>query len=176
MRSLSLSLLGVLLSLLAGCGFHLAGREPLPPALHKLRIELVAPYAVSEPPLETALRSRLRQRGAQVVESSGDDVAVLQLSQLGETREMLSISADGKALEFLLTTRVSYQLRLGQQVLLAPTELYVTRDYSFDQEQILAKEAEEIRLRQYMQTELADRMLQQLIARLAQQPSVTIQR
>lgn len=152
--------------LLAGCGFHLAGTRSLPAALTKVRIDVVQPYAVSEPPVESSLRARLQRRGAEVVESAGQDVTLVRLTDLEETRETLSLGNDGKALEFLLTTTVRYSVTRGEQTLVPQTALQVVRDYSFDQQQVLAKEAEEERLRNFMQEELAELLLLQLDARL----------
>ena len=44
---------GWLAALTAACGFHAAGTRPLPEPLRRVRIDLVAPYRVSEPPVET---------------------------------------------------------------------------------------------------------------------------
>ncbi|HVT37222.1 MAG TPA: hypothetical protein VHE37_16680 [Nevskiaceae bacterium] len=63
MRNLSATLLVLLL---AGCGFHLAGNRPLPPQLKSVYIDVVAPYRVSEPPLESSLRGLLLRRGGRV--------------------------------------------------------------------------------------------------------------
>jgi len=155
---------------LTGCGFHFAGDRPLPPLMARVSIDVVQPYAVSEPPVESSLRTRLQRRGAEVVEHAGSDVTLLRLTDLTETRETLSIGPDGKALEFLLTTRLTYAASHGDRSLIAPTQIQVSRDYSFDQEEVLAKEAEEERLRNVMQSDLADMLLLQLDARLGSIP------
>lgn len=155
---------------LSACGFHLAGSQPIGRSLQRVRIEMLAQYQVSEPPIETSLRARLARRGAEVMESSGENVTLITLSELRETREVLSLGADGKALEFLLTTRVRYEVSRNDEVLVPLTEVRVSRDYSFNQEQVLAKEAEEQRLLRFMQQELAELVLLQIEARLGVVP------
>ena len=111
-----------------------------------------------------------RRRGADVTGSIGSAATVLRLTQLEETREVLSVGADGKALEFQLTTQVTYVLlRDGVPALPSYTQS-VTRDYSFNAQQVLAKEAEEARLRRFIQDELAELVLLRLETLLANQP------
>jgi LPS-assembly lipoprotein len=149
----------VLATLLGGCGFHLAGRRPLPEPLRSTYIEVIAPYRVSEPPLEVSLRSLLQRRGGVVQDSAGAANAVIRLSNLNESRQVLSIGTDGKVLEFQLVTRVTYQVNSGDKVLMPPGTLSLSRSYSFNAQQVLAKDAEEVRLREYIQHELADLLL-----------------
>ncbi|HEX4895406.1 MAG TPA: LPS assembly lipoprotein LptE [Solimonas sp.] len=145
--------------LLTGCGFRLAGSRPLPAALQTVYIDVVAPYRVSEPPVESSLRAILQRRGAQVLVAQEPGAALIRLSELKEEREVLSIGVDGKALEFRLVTRVRYELMQDGRPLLEPGTLVATRDYSFQPEQVLAKEAEEARLREFIQNELAELLM-----------------
>ena len=154
-------------ALLGACGFHFAGSRPLPEALHSVYVETVIPYRVSEPPVETALRSQLLRRGAVVATKAADARCIVRLSDLEERRDVLSVGPDGKALEFLLTTRVRYEVIEGDKALLPPDTLSVSRDYFFNAQQVLAKEAEEARLRDYIQGDLAELMMLRLEARLA---------
>ncbi len=151
---------------LQACGFHLAGTRPLPEPLQKVYIDVIAPYRVVQPPLETALRAILQRRGAEVRGEAGAGTTVIRLSDLNETREVLSVGTDGKALEFRLVTSVNYQAFRDGALLAGPDSLRLTRDYSFQPEQVLAKEAEEARLREYIQTEIAELMLLRLEAQL----------
>jgi LPS-assembly lipoprotein len=158
---------------LTACGFHLAGTRPLPDPLLKVAIDVVTPSRVSEPPLETSLRSNLRRRGAEVVETSGEGVTNIRLSELHETRDVLSIGTDGKALEFRLVTSVRYEVRRNGKLLSGPDTLRATRDYSFQPQQVLAKEAEEARLREFIQAELAELLMLRLEVQL-QQPAAVV--
>ena len=163
---LRITLAILLVGLLAGCGFRLAGSRPLPEALQSTYIEVIAPYRVSEPPLEVSLRTLLQRRGGHVKNSSTGAHSVIKLSNLKESRLVLSIGTDGKVLEFQLVTSVTYQVNAGDKVLMTPDTLTLSRSYSFNAEQVLAKDAEEARLRQYIQSELAELLLLRMEALL----------
>lgn len=155
-------------ALLAGCGFHMAGNRPLPEPLRLVRIDMVAPYRVSEPPVETALRNRLQRRGAEVVEKSRDDVTVIRLTDLKSTREVLSVGPDGKAQEYDLILRLNYDVRTGSHVWVPPEPVEVRRDFSFNAEQVLPKEQEAERLREYLEDEMAEVLMLRIEAAVAQ--------
>lgn len=160
--------------MLAGCGFHLAGTRPLPSALQTVYIDVVAPYRVVQPPLETSLRTILQRRGADVRGEQGAGTTEIRLTDLTESREVLSVGINGKALEFRLVTSVQYQVFRDGKTLVEPGALRLTRDYSFQPEQVLAKEAEEARLREFIQAEIAELMLLRLEAQLSQLPMTPI--
>lgn len=158
--------------MLAGCGFHLVGSRPLPEGLKSVYIDVIAPYRVSEPPLETALRGLLLRRGGQVQGKIEAGTTLIRLSDLNESRTVLSLGPDGKALEYQLTVSVNYQVSRGTQMLLPPDQLSLSRDYSFNAQQVLAKEAEEARLREFIQNQLAELLLLRLEAVLNQPVAV----
>lgn len=165
-----LALLAGLSLLLAGCGFTLVGSRPLPPVLDRVFVDVEQPYQVSEPPVETALRARLGQRGANVVSKAEQAETRLRLWDLVERRETLSLGTDGKALEYRLVFSARYEVRRGERLLLAPELLSVSRDYSFQPNRILAKEAEEAQLREFLQGEMAELLLLRLEAGLKTVP------
>ena len=75
MRRSPLRLALVALTLaLGGCGFHLAGERPLPRPLSSVYIEVVDPYHVSAPPLESALSARIVRGGGKVQSRSFDSL------------------------------------------------------------------------------------------------------
>jgi len=163
--------LAAAMALLAGCGFHFAGSRPLPPALTSVYIDVITPYSVTKPPVEAALRSRLLRRGARVTSTLGAARTILRITELRETREVLSVDPFGKAVEFKLTTRLGYEVAETGREPLAPDTLQVSRDYSFNAQQVLAKEAEEQRLQNFMQDELAELLLLRLETLLAAPPA-----
>lgn len=159
-------LLALAVLLLPACGFHLAGQQPLPDSLQRVYIDTVTPYKVGEPPLEAQLRAILQRRGAQVLGSASEEVTTIRLSNLDERREVLSLGTDGKAVEFRVITRVHYEVFRGRQTLILPGDLVASRDYSFEPSQLLAKEAEELRLRSFIQSELAELLMLRVDAAL----------
>lgn len=162
-------LLGAVL-LLGGCGFHWAGSRLLPSQLSWVYIDVVTPYKVEKPPLEAALRARILRRGGVVSGNVADARTVLRISELTESREVLSVDPFGKAVEYKLTTRLRYELLEDGRPLVQPDVLRVSRDYSFNAQQVLAKEAEEARLQAFMQDELAELLLLRLEAQVLNAP------
>lgn len=161
----------VLVVLLGACGFRPVGDRPLPEPLQRVHVDVIAPYRVNEPPVETQLRALLLRRGAQVLARPRTGVTEIRLSQLQTRREILSVGPDGKALEFALITQVQMDVRRDDEILVPATQIEVTRDFSFNAEQVLAKEAEEERLRRYLQTEIAELLLLRLEALLSRVPA-----
>ena len=159
-------LLAVTATLLAACGFHLAGKRPLSDDLQRVYVDTITPYKVSEPPIEAQLREILQRRGATIANDPSDSVTTIRLSKLNESREVLSIGPDGKAIEFRLVTRVHYEVFRGKTTLVTPGDLVATRDYSFEPEQVLAKEVEEQRLREFIQSQLAELLMLRIDAAL----------
>lgn len=167
-----LSLILLLVSLLAACGFHFVGTGGLPPALKTVHVDMALGYQVSEPVVETALRSKLVRRGSRIVAKADRAATQIRLSELDERRETLSIGADGKALEYRLVIGVRYELLLDGKALLPAATLSVSRDYSFQLDQILQKELEEQQLREYIQNELAELVLLRITTGLTAQAEV----
>ena len=156
----------LLSAILAGCGFHWAGSRVLPSQLSWVYIDVVTPYQVEKPPLEASLRTRLLRRGGVVSGNAGDARTVLRISDMTETREVLAVDPFGKAVEYKLTTRLHYELLEDGRAIVPPDVLRLSRDYSFNAQQVLAKEAEESRLQTFIQDEMAELLLLRLEALL----------
>lgn len=145
------------LLVLAGCGFHLRGQSPLP-------FDSVHVDAASGSALQPMLTQSLRLNGKRILPSPAGAQVVIRIDKETRSKEILSLSGGGKVREY----RLGYRLLLsatdgaGRQIL-APTELQLTRDYSYDDAQALAKEGEEAQLMRDMEQE----MLRQVVRRLA---------
>src|SRR3546814_3308942 len=95
-----------LLFVLSACGFHLAGNKPLSDELKKVYLDTTIPYSVTEPPIEAQLRAILQRRGAEVAKDPSAGVTTIRLSNLRESRAVLSLGTDAKAVGLRLLTRV----------------------------------------------------------------------
>ncbi len=146
---------------LAGCGFQLRGAPTL--AFRSLFVNAAETSAIGN-----ELKRTLASIGTLTLI---DDVKLLPsadaiLDILSEAREktVVGINTAGQVTEFQLRSRLQFQLRTPQgKVLIAPTELLLHRDISFNESAVLAKEAEEGLLYRDMQSDI----VQQLIRRLA---------
>ncbi len=117
------------------------------------------------------LRNKLLRRGARIIPRVDATATQIRLSSLEERRETLSIGADGKALEYRLVIGVRYELLRDGKALLPTDTISVSRDYSFQLDQILQKELEEQQLREYIQNELAELVLLRITTGLAALPA-----
>jgi LPS-assembly lipoprotein len=152
----------LLASALAGCGFHLRGAADLP----------FSSVYVASASSGIALDIARNIRAGTKVKLAGDAKqaeAILELT--GETRgkEILSLTGTGRVREFRLRYRVGFRVHDGKgNEYVPPSTLELTRDVTFNDSQVLAKESEEQLLYRDMQND----MVQQIMRRLssAQKP------
>jgi LPS-assembly lipoprotein len=104
-----------------------------------------------------------------------DKNAPITLDLLGERRDrdIVTFSATGRAREVRIIYSLKFQVRDSKgDYLIAPTELSQRRELTYNDNQILGKEAEEIQLYQEMQKDIARLILTRLSAiNLAAQPA-----
>ena len=101
---------------------------------------------------------------ARVVDDPKEAEAVLEFTEETRQKEILSLTGAGRVREFQLRYRVAFRVRDGEGGDYVPTStIQLTRDVTFNDAEILAKEAEEQLLYRDMQTD----MVQQIMRRLA---------
>lgn len=141
----------------AGCGFHLRGTAEVPFET------LYVPNATSGIALDL---KRNVQAGTQakVVDDAKQAEAILVFSAEGREKNILSLNAQGRVREFQLLYRVGFRMHDGKGGDYIPqTQIALTRDITFNDSDVLAKEAEEQLLFRDMQND----MVQQIMRRLA---------
>jgi len=149
--------LAFLLIALAGCGFHLRGTADVPFQT------VYVPNATAGIALDL---KRNIQAGTQakVVDDAKQAEAILQFSDEAREKNILSLTAQGRVREFQLRYRVGFRVHDGKGGDYVPqTQIALTRDITFNDSDVLAKEAEEQLLFRDMQTD----MVQQIMRRLA---------
>ena len=142
--------------MLAGCGFHLRGSSTVPFET------LYIPNAKSGVALELK-RNIEAGTNAKVVDDPKVADAILELT--GEAREkiILSLTGTGRVREFRLRYRVSYRVHDGKgNEYVQPTLVQLSRDVTYNDAEILAKEAEEQLLFRDMQSDLVQQVLRRL--------------
>lgn len=156
-RALVLSLsLGLCLAL-AGCGFHLRGSAAVPFQTVYL------PQATAGIALDLK-RNIQAGTSAKVVDDAREAQAILEFLQEAREKQILSLTAAGRVREFRLRYVVGFRVHDGKGgVYVPPTQLELTRDVTFNDADVLAKESEEQLLFRDMQTD----MVQQIMRRLA---------
>jgi LPS-assembly lipoprotein len=146
------------LVLAAGCGFRLQGSVGLPAGVRS--VYLSVPDDLS--PVAVELRRSLQRAGATVVPVAGSADAVIRVLEDRMGRRVLAVSARNTPTEFEIFYVLEYAIdRAGQPAALSQ-RYELTRNLSFDESLLLAKDHEEEILREAMARDLADLVLRRL--------------
>ncbi len=143
--------------LVAGCGFQLRGTTELPfdsifvPAAHQgVALDI-----------KRNIQSGTRTK---VVDDAVAAQAILQFTQETREKHILSLSGSGRVREFQLRYRVGFRVHDGKGGEFLPQNtIELTRDVTFNDAVVLAKQEEDLLLYRDMQTD----MVQQIMRRLA---------
>ena len=157
----------VLCLLVAGCGFRLRGTADVPFET------LYLPASGGGIALDLK-RNIQAGTNAKVVDDPKVADAFLQFTEEVREKEILSLTATGRVREFKLRYRVGFRVHDNKGGDYVPqTRLELSRDISFNDSEVLAKEAEEQLLFRDMQGD----MVQQIMRRLgsAQKPKPRVQ-
>lgn len=142
-----------------GCGFQLRGEQKLP-------FETIFVNTPPNSQLGTTLGRQIRSgTDTRTVPLAAEANAVLEI--LGESRdkEILTLNAQGRAVEYKLIYRLRFRLHDGKgREYIASTELRAQRDISINDSQVLSKESEEALLYRDMQSDLVQQLLRRIAA------------
>ena len=163
-RAILIRAAGLLLmaALLAGCGFHLRGSN----GQFNMPFHSIYLGFPETSPLGIELKRNLRGSGETVIAQDAAH-AEARFEVLSETRAktILSLNSQGRVREYLLTyTLVFRVLDAKGEMLLGSTEISLKRSISINENQVLAKESEEVLLYRDMQTDLVQQILRRLAA------------
>src|SRR3982074_249968 len=145
------------LLVLNGCGFRLAGGEPLPTVLARPYLSFKDPYTDFSRELEHQLKSSgaalqpLRESASATIEVTKDLVEQRTLAVKGTAT---AIQTANIPTEYELTYTVIFAVDRADKQLLAPQTITVSKDYSFDDRVLLAKSHEADALREQMARDL----------------------
>lgn len=142
-------------TLVAGCGFQLRGQAQLP---------FTAAYveAGGGSSLAKSLRATLSSQG-KLAEKAEDAPVRVRLGNEQRSKNILALSGSGKVKEYRLEYRVILSAYdAGGKELIVPSEIQLIRDFSYDDQQLLAKEAEEAALNRGMEQDALRQILKRL--------------
>ena len=148
------------LLLLAGCGFHLEGRQPLPQSFANTYIDAKD----EQTDFVQDLRKALIAAGSKVIRTKGSAGATISVKEDELTEHILSVSARNIPTEYELTYRVKFSVDSGDKTVIEDEEISATRDVSFDEAQLLAKEREQEILREALAHDLVALVMRRLAA------------
>ncbi|MBL8439030.1 MAG: hypothetical protein JNM61_12590 [Zoogloeaceae bacterium] len=145
--------------LLAACGFQLRGSHALP-------FKTIFLGGGTYSTINVALKRQIEAGGTtQVVATPGEAEVQLQVIRDGRSREITSLNAFGKVREYELRRYFDFRLvGRGGQERIPVTKLFIRRHLTYDDNEILAKEAEEGLLYKEMDEDLVRQLLRRLAA------------
>jgi LPS-assembly lipoprotein len=144
---------------LAACGFHLQGRANLPHELTNVRIDA----GDRQSDFYAALRAALDSSGAHL-DATGADAATIRVIDDISNERVLTVSAHNTPTAFLLSYRVKVAVEYQGRELLAPEEHVLTREYSYEESEQLAKNRERDTLRKALAEDLVTLVMHRLAA------------
>lgn len=150
----------ILTLLLASCGFHLQGRQPLPEAFAYTYVDT----RDEQTDFVQDLRKALIASNVNVVATKGSSGAVITVHEDELTERILSVSARNIPTEYELTYRVEFSVTSGNTTLIDKEVVTATRDVSFDETQLLAKEREQEILAEALARDLVALVMRRLAA------------
>lgn len=144
---------------LSACGFHLRGQATY-------TFSSIYLNAAKTPVFQTQLRRALEGGGnAKVMPSAEGAQVILEVPSIIDEKEVLSLSSGGSVLEFQLVMRVSFRLHDADGIdWLPPGEIILRRSYTFNESEVLARDAEEQRLLREMQNDAVAQLVRRLQA------------
>lgn len=156
-RRLFIAALPVVLA--AGCGFQLRQLEGMPFAT--LYID-----APNGSPVAQRIRAALKaSRSTHLVASPGEAEAILKIEREERARSILSLSGAGRVIEYRLNLILVYSIvDKNQRVLAEPETIDLSRDMTYSDSELLAKNAEERLLYSDMDDNAALRIIRRMQA------------
>ena len=145
----SVAAFGAALTLCA-CGFRLAGSDALPGVLARPYLSLKDPYT----DFSREFERRLKGEGATVQALRANSTATIEVTKDLVEQRTLSVSALNIPTEYELTYTVTFAVQGTDKELMAPQTISLSKDYSFEENVLLAKEHEADILRQQMARDL----------------------
>ena len=156
----------LLVLVLAGCGFQLRGTADLP------FDTLYVPGATGGIALDVK-RNIVAGTRTKVVDDPKVADAQLQFTQEVRDRNILSLAATGRVREYQLRYLVGFRVHDGKGGDFVPTNsIVLTRDITFNDSDVLSKEAEEAQLYRDMQFDMVQQIMRRLAAAKPAKPAV----
>jgi LPS-assembly lipoprotein len=143
---------------LGACGFRLQGHTPLPDVVKTPYVQTTdrqSEFAIS-------LQRAMIGSGAHPVDQKSKASVIVVILKDDVVRRTLSVSAQNQPDEYELTYTVRFTVTAGDKELLPPTDISNVRSFAFAEQLLLAKNHEEMILRQDMAHDLAEMVMRRL--------------
>lgn len=164
------TIMGVCLAcalLLSACGFQLRGVQDL---------SFTTLYMQGATTINKPLKKSLEVNGVSVVNNPEKAELFMELVSESSQQNILSLSGSGRVREFELLYRVSFRLRNPASETWGEVQTVQNRrDFSYDDSQLLGKQAEETRLFDDMKADTVREIMRRLVVQKPDQLSAPAQ-
>ena len=163
MRLITLS--GILLTILAGCGFQLRGQAEWPPELAVVHIQSIQGIGMPPGVLSRRLQTVLVGSGVNVVRDPAQATATITILNEGSGRRAVAADRFDIKRSYFLVYSAAWQVTLANGKTLIPAEtITANRSLLFDENRVLGFEAAQESLVDSMADELAWQIIRRLQA------------
>lgn len=149
----------IIAAVLTGCGFHLRGTVSgnLP-----YKTFYIALPDTSE--INVWLQRYIKASGnTEIVSDARNAEAIFQQVSDGRQKTILSVNAQGRVREYRLQMNYTFRVVNAKgQILVAPSEINLIRDITYNDSAVLAKDLEEAMLWRDMNTDLVNQIMRRL--------------
>lgn len=144
--------------LVAACGFQLRGSKDFPEGMSVVYIETSDRFS----PFYRELTKTIRGSKLSLADNPVDADTIIRVISDQTGRRALSVSARNVPREYEVFYLVRYAIFIDDEEVLTPQQFILTRDYTFDETQVLGKALEEEFLRNSIAEDLVGLLMQQI--------------
>jgi LPS-assembly lipoprotein len=143
--------------LLSACGYHLRGEIELPSELKSIYLEGASPQ------LREQFKIALESSTVQLVDTRAAAGMIITVSNEDTLKRSLSLGTGGRSNQYGLEYRLNYEITdTKEKVLQKSQPIEIKRDYFNNQVDILAKDNEEVVIRNEMYQQAVRSMINQV--------------
>jgi len=146
--------------MLSACGFQIRGMGNFPQGMSAVYVDTANRHS----PFYSELTTRIRSSELELKTDRGDADTVIRIISDETGRRPLTVSARNVPREFEVFYLVNYSVAMNDEEVLTPQRLVLTRNYTYDETEVLGKAREEEVLRQALATDLVGLVVQQVSA------------
>lgn len=145
------------LAQLTGCGFRLRGDVKYTFATAMIKSPTAPQFGLE---LQRMLATGSETK---ITDNPAEATVIIDITSVNDDKGVLSLSSGGRAREYVLTKRVAFNVHdAAGNDWLPPSEITVRRTYTFNESEVLAREAQEQRLFKEMQTDAVQQVMRRL--------------
>ncbi|MDP2322983.1 MAG: LPS assembly lipoprotein LptE [Gammaproteobacteria bacterium] len=150
----------ILLLSLAGCGFQFRGNPDFPPQMSVMHIATGDRYS----PFYRELVGVLRRSEIRLTDNPVEARTILRILTDDTGRRLLSVTARNVPAEYEVYYRVRFSVTVDGVEEVPLEQLALTRDFAFDETQVLGKASEEENIRRAIASDLVGLVTRRLTA------------